>query len=215
MRWAIAVALGLYEAGVQLPEYLDRHDGFRDARAYCRSVGKPLLRIGVHRSPLEPPNGDVTLDLDPSVTDPAKGIVLGDERNMAMFADRQFGVAFNEHTLEHLFTAQDVAMAVGECLRVADYAIFLFPSRNSLVGKVLWSPNALGRYFGGPFGAHNLQLDTAPGGIRVTPLEGPKADQAFTFIPIPNCELRGYGSMVIGSRYTSRPLPSEGAGWPH
>lgn len=203
----VAGLVGLYEAGVQLPEYQDRHEGFAAARAYCRSVGKKLLRIGVHRGLLEPPNGDITLDLDPSVTDPSKGVVLGDERNMVMFADRQFGVAFNEHTLEHLFTAEDVRRAVTECLRVADYAIFLFPSRNSLVGKVLWSPNALGRCFGGPFGAHNLQLDMAPGGIRVTPLEGPEADRAFTFIPIPNCQVRGSGSMVIGSRYTSQPLP--------
>ncbi len=199
--------IGMYEVGVQLPEYMDRHDGFTAARAYCRSVGKPLLRIGVHRSPLEPPNGDVTLDLDPSVTDIARGVILGDERNMAMFTDRQFGVAFNEHTLEHLITAEDVAESVRECLRVADYAIFLFPSRNLLVGKVLWSPSALGRFFGGPFGAHNLQLDMVQGGVRVTPLEGPEADRSFTFIPIPHAQVRGSGSMVIGSRWTSRPLP--------
>ncbi len=198
--WLLPVAIvGLYELAVQAPEYRDRHEAWQAARAYCDSVGKPLLRIGVHRSFLEPPNGDVTLDLDPSVADPSKGVVLGDERNMYMFADGQFGVCFNEHTLEHLATPEDVRRAVAECLRVADYAMFLFPSRLSLVGKVLWSPQSLGCYYGGPYGAHHLQIETAAEGLRVTPLEGPEADRVFTFIPIPNFQARG--SLVIGSAW--------------
>lgn len=200
MNWKIAAAIAAaYEGLVQLPEYGDRHEGFREARAYCRLVGKPLLRIGVNRSPLEPPNGDVTLDLDPAVEDREGGVVLGDERNMAMFVDGQFGVCFNEHTLEHLETANDVALAVKECLRVADYAMFLFPSRWSV-----WSAFSttwirwLG--IGGPYGPHRLQIYVADGGLRVTPLEGPEADRSFTLIPIPNFQTWANRSVVVGRR---------------
>lgn len=97
----------LYEAMVQTPEFAERHMAYREARAYCDAVGKPLLRIGIRRSPLEPPNGDTTLDIDPIVLT-IPGGVQRDERDMRMFSDRQFGVAFNEHTLEHLHTVEDV-----------------------------------------------------------------------------------------------------------
>ncbi len=200
MNWKVPVlAVGLYELAVQSPEYEDRHIGFRLAREYCRSVGKPLLRIGVHRTFLEPPNGDLTIDLDPSVADRQRGVVQGDERNMYMFGDRQMGICFNEHTVEHLPTAQDVAAAVRECLRVADYAMFLFPSRWSLIARYLRSPSLVG-----PYEAHHLQIEIAEGGIRVTPLEGPEADRVFTFVPIPNLQVRR--SLLVGSLYEPKPL---------
>ncbi len=199
MNWKIAGGVAAaYAAVVHLPEYTDRHTAFEEARAYCRLVGKPLLRIGVNRSSLEPPNGDVTLDLDPSVEDPQGEVVLGDERNMRMFVDGQFGVCFNEHTLEHLGTPLDVALAVNECLRVADYAMFLFPSRWSLwtAFSATWI-RWLG--VGGPYGPHRLQIYAVDGGLRVTPLEGPEADREYTFIPIPNCQAWSQ-SLVVGAR---------------
>jgi len=85
----------------------------------------------MQRAPWEPPGGDVTLDLDPDVLKVPGGI-QGDERQMP-FADKQFGVCFNEHTLEHLPDVESIRRAVAECVRVADYAVFLIPSP--------WSPS--------------------------------------------------------------------------
>jgi hypothetical protein len=119
-----------YETAIQVKENVERHDYFRWARNYCDAVGKPLLRIGMRRGFLEPPNGDVTLDIDPEVLN-IPGGVLGDER-LQPFYDKEFGVCFNEHTLEHLLTTEDVELAVNECRRVADVAILLCPSPYSL-----------------------------------------------------------------------------------
>ena len=132
--WLKAIALGLaaYEGTVQLQEIDERYSYWRQARAYCDSVGKPLLRIGIKRGLFEPPNGDVTLDIDPIILS-VPGGVKGDERDMP-FTDRQFGICFNEHTMEHLHYPEDVQAAVNECCRVADYAIFLCPSPYSIIG---------------------------------------------------------------------------------
>lgn len=117
------------ELGVQIAEFTERHTLWSKARQFCESKGKPLLRIGMRRSFLEPPNGDVTLDFDPAVANIPSGVV-GDERDMP-FGDKQFGVCFNEHTLEHLHTPADVQKAINECVRVADMAIIITPSPNS------------------------------------------------------------------------------------
>lgn len=132
--WAILGLAAAYEVGIQVKETRERHSLFRQAREYSDSVGKPLLRIGVRRSPLEPPNGDVTLDLDPVVTR-IPGGVHGDERNMP-FSNRMFGACFNEHTLEHLGRPGDVQAAVEECCRVAEVAMFLCPSPYSLFANL-------------------------------------------------------------------------------
>ena len=122
-----------YEAGIQVREFAERRVYRNRARRYCASVDKPLLRIGVRRSVLEPPNGDVTLDLDPAV-ERIPGGFQGDVRRMP-FADKQFGVCFCEHVLEHLETPEDVALAVDECRRVADVAVLLCPSPYSIWGS--------------------------------------------------------------------------------
>jgi len=124
--WGSLSLLTLYELAVQAGEYQARHRLFAAARAYCRAIGKPLLRIGMRRSPLEPPNGDYTVDIDSTVALVGGG-VWADERCLP-FADRQFGVCFNEHTLEHLPAPADVQLAVAECSRVADVCILLLPS---------------------------------------------------------------------------------------
>lgn len=124
-----------YEGSVAVLETVERHNYYRYAREYCDQVGKPLLRIGLKRSPFEPPNGDVTLDISSEVLS-IPGGVLGDERKMP-FSTGQFGCCFNEHTLEHLHEPSDVALAVSECIRVADMAIFLCPSPYSLYANFL------------------------------------------------------------------------------
>ena len=126
--------LAAYEFEIQSTEFNERHGLWRWSRDYCSRIGKPLLRIGIRRSFLEPPNGDVTLDIDPAVL-AIPGGVLGDERQMP-FADKQFGVCFNEHTLEHLKTVEDVQLAVKECARVADKAVLLAPSPYSIISML-------------------------------------------------------------------------------
>jgi len=132
----IGVAAGalIYEGIVTAGELSERFDNWAWAREYCDRVGKPLLRIGMHRGPFEPPNGYYTLDIDPAIEN-IPGGVLGDERRMP-FHDKQFGVCFNEHTLEHLHDAESVEMAVSECRRVADYAVLLAPSPYSIYASM-------------------------------------------------------------------------------
>jgi hypothetical protein len=151
---ALGVA-AVYEVVCFIAETKEKHDYFNLARDYCRSVNKPLLRIGMQRAPWEPPNGDVTLDIDPIVKY-IPGGVWGDERNMP-FNDKQFGICFNEHTLEHLQSAEDVELAVNECVRVADKAIFLVPSPYR-ISTTLFEPGHLLR----------LWLDPQTNTIKVT-----------------------------------------------
>ena len=134
MGWVKAVLAGvaLYFTVTQLSEASERHMYWKMAREYCDKVDKPLLRIGMRRSFTEPPNGDITLDIDPDVLNISGG-VLGDERDMP-FGDKEFGVCFNEHTLEHLYNSRDVELATNECIRVADYAVLLAPGPNTIMG---------------------------------------------------------------------------------
>jgi len=124
----------IYEGVIQLNEIAERENYWQLARKYCDKIGKPLLRIGIRRSSFEPPNGDVTLDVDLKVLD-IPGGVHGDERAMP-FSDKEFGCCFNEHTLEHLHTCEDVEMAVNECARVADFTVLLCPSPYSIYSNL-------------------------------------------------------------------------------
>ena len=124
----------LYEGLIQLRESIERHNHWNMSREYSDEVGKPLLRIGMRKSFLEPPNGDYTIDIDPLVKE-IEGGIWADERCIP-FGDKQFGVCFNEHTLEHLHNPQDVQDAVNECVRVADKAVFLAPSPYSIIANL-------------------------------------------------------------------------------
>ncbi len=137
--------LAAYEGTVQLIETKERHNLFNQSRKYCDSVGKQLLRVGIRRSFLEPPNGDVTLDIDP-VVENIPGGICADERYMP-FEDKEFGVAFNEHTLEHLRSAEDVELAVNECVRVADRAVLLAPSPYSIYASLFCPSHNLRLWF--------------------------------------------------------------------
>lgn len=177
----LAALAGLYELSRQAPEFAERHQAWAASQAYCRRVGKPLLRIGIRRSPLEPPNGDQTLDIDPIILD-VPGGVLGDER-LQPFGDGQFGVCFNEHTMEHMHDPADVAAAVSECLRVADVAVFLFPSPRSIVARL--------------HPTHHLRLYATDNGIRACDLN--QGDETCQVIPVPNARVGQHRSLVIGS----------------
>lgn len=170
------LSLAMFEAGTQVKEVMERHRLFRQARATCAANQKQLLRIGVRRGPLEPPNGDVTLDIDRAVLG-IPGGVCGDERAMP-FADKEFGVCFNEHTLEHLENPEDVALAVRECVRVADVAMFLCPSPYSV-----WS-NLFNK-------THHLRLWLRDDEIWVT-----RNTMRLPFLPEPPGAIGNDGSLV-------------------
>ncbi|MDD4986056.1 MAG: methyltransferase domain-containing protein [Dehalococcoidales bacterium] len=134
-----------YEGGIQIKENAERHHYWRVARAYSDLAGKPLLVVGMKRHIWQPPDGDVTLDVDPLVTT-VPGGVCADERSMP-FSDKEFGAVYNPHTLEHLATAEDVETAVNECLRVADVAFFLAPSPYSIAANFFCPSHHLRLWF--------------------------------------------------------------------
>jgi hypothetical protein len=140
-------AILAYEASIHISETAERHSTYRMAREYCDSVNKPLLRIGVRRGILEPPMGDVTLDIDP-IIESFPGGVLGDERSMP-FSNKQFGACFNENTLEHLEEPEDVELAVNECVRVADMTVLLAPSPYGIYATLFCPTHNLRLWFEG------------------------------------------------------------------
>lgn len=141
----IAGAAGLYEGGHLIKENSERNYYWSVARAYSNLVEKPLLVVGMRRWSWQPPDGDVTVDIDPQVLQ-VPGGVQSDERIMP-FEDKQFGAVFNPHTLEHLASAEDVELAVNECLRVAEVGMFLCPSPYSIIANLFCPGHNLRLWF--------------------------------------------------------------------
>lgn len=88
--WTLLKLAALWEGTHMALEYHERHHYFNLSKQYCTQVGKPLLRVGMHRGMFEPPNGDYTIDIDPVIKQ-VPGGVWADERDMP-FEDKQFGV---------------------------------------------------------------------------------------------------------------------------
>ena len=160
--WTVVKLLALWEGTHMAIEYHERHHYFNLSRKYCNQVGKPLLRVGMHRGMFEPPNGDYTIDIDPVIKQ-VPGGVWGDERDMP-FEDKQFGVCFNEHTLEHQYNVNDVELAVNECVRVADIAVFLAPSPWRIT-TTLFAPTHFLRLW---FNPHTNTIKVVPNKFRPT-----------------------------------------------
>ena len=127
--------LGLYEVIVQANETEERHTLYKWSRDYCNSVEKQLLQVGMRRHWFNPPEGDVTLDIDPAVLS-VKGGVVGDVRNMSMFGDKEFGTVICSHVLEHLHSVDDIELAISESVRVADRSVFIAPSPYSIMAML-------------------------------------------------------------------------------
>ena len=144
----ILTLLGLwagYEGGIGIRNIIERHTYYKEAREYCDSVGKPMLRIGMRKYFWEPPDADVTVDIDPEVEQTLGGI-CADERKLP-FANKEFGVVLNQHTLEHLSSIEDAEQAINESVRVADIAVLLTPSPYSLFTNVFNPHHNLRLYF--------------------------------------------------------------------
>ena len=153
----IRTILGLwagYEGGIGIRNIIERHTYYNEAKEYCDKIGKPMLRVGMRKWFWEPPDADTTVDINPEVENTPGGI-CADERNLP-FANKEFAVCINQHTLEHLSGIGDVEKAVNECVRVSDITVLLTPSPYSIFTNV-FNPN------------HNLRLyfDQVNNTIRV------------------------------------------------
>jgi hypothetical protein len=124
----------IYQGTITVGENFERHGYYNQARQYCIAVRKPLLVVGMKRFFWQPPNGDVTVDLDPAVEE-LPGGVCADICDLP-FVNKQFGAVFCPHVLEHLQTAEDVKKAVDECTRVAHRSYFLCPSPYSITANL-------------------------------------------------------------------------------
>jgi len=134
-----------YECGIGMRNIIERHTYYREAREYCDKVDKPMLRIGMRKTFFEPPDADVTVDINPEVENIIGG-TCADER-MLPFSDKKFGVCINQHTLEHLSNTEDVEKAINECVRVSDITVLLTPSPYSIFTNVFNPHHSLRLYF--------------------------------------------------------------------
>ena len=179
------IAASVYEGSIQLKENAERHHYWSLARAYSDLARKPLLVVGMKRHWFQPPNGDITVDIDHEVESIAGGI-RADERALP-FRDKEFGAVYNAHTLEHLATPEDVELAVNECLRVGDIALFLAPSPYSIIANFfcpshhlrLWLDNVTNeivckpRNFQTGLGFHSGRVLTGQAMLSYTPIRVP------------------------------------------
>ena len=75
--------------------------------------------------------GDTCLDVDPRACQGCS-YVPGDVRNLP-FENKQFGVAYNSHVLEHMATLEDCTAAWSELHRVAEVVLTCVPSKSSIM----------------------------------------------------------------------------------
>ena len=117
----------LYFLAVRAFQYNEREQSSLKARSLADALGKPLLNAGCggeswhFSAPAISRRSDVNMDIVPRN---APNFVMGDVQDMAMFSDKQFGVAFCSHVLEHVDNPEK---ALRELHRVADYVVFLTP----------------------------------------------------------------------------------------
>jgi len=151
----------LYQIINDTHENIERRTLYQQARAFCDGRQKPLLVVGMKRHWWQPPDGDITIDIDPLV-EQIPGGVLADERNIP-FDDKTFGACYNAHTLEHMATITDMEKAITECLRVADRVYFLVPSWYSITANFLCASHHL-----------RMKFDQSTQSIYVAPNNFPK-----------------------------------------
>ncbi len=173
MLFALLGGAAIYEMGVNIGEHRERHEYYNRARAYCNSVGKPLLTVGMQRTRVNPPDGDYVVDIDPDVQN-IPGGVLASVTDMP-FPNKLFGVAYNSHVLEHLNTVGEIEEAIAECRRVADYTVLLVPSPYSIYANLfcpshkfrLWFDTQKNRIVAKPSGWQTgLGVDYPAGAVK-------------------------------------------------
>jgi len=134
----VLLAIAVYEGLQQAREIAERLEAYREAEAYARSRGKPLLIAGMPRSPWthgagKREYGDVVLDINPLVLNIINGVGVRADVRWIPYSDKHFGAALVSHTLEHLRTKEDALMALRELNRVADRVFVVGPSKTSIL----------------------------------------------------------------------------------
>jgi hypothetical protein len=124
----------LLEGVEQAIELDDRRRIFRQAREYADSVGKSLLVVGTPKLRWTHPCGDVTIDIDPGLTQWCN-TEIADIRAIP-YADQYFGAAFCSHVLEHMTTVADCCKALDELHRVAEKVFVCLPQKNSILAWI-------------------------------------------------------------------------------
>lgn len=120
-------ALIVYFLAVRAAQYMERGLSARNARSLADNLGKPLLNAGCGGEAWHFSADGISLKCDVNMDIVPRNVpnfVLGDVQDMYMFSDKQFGVAFCSHTLEHV---NDPQRAIQELHRVADHVIILTP----------------------------------------------------------------------------------------
>jgi len=103
------------------------------------SNGKGIINIGcgprrTYQAQVIAEQPEVLTNVDITPNGMPHYIQLDVERSLLPFADKQFGVAFASHILEHLANCQ---FALGEMVRVADYVVVVLPDPRYFSGW-LW-----------------------------------------------------------------------------
>jgi len=133
--------LAIYEGFQQLREIGERLEAYREAEAYARSRGKPMLIVGMPRSPWthgkgKKEYGDVVIDIDPLVVNIINGVGVRADVRWIPYPDKFFSAGYCSHTLEHLKTKEDALMALRELNRVAERIWIVGPSKASILAWI-------------------------------------------------------------------------------
>lgn len=120
-------AEAIWIAGSTLHMQWERNSYFTEARSLADSIGKPLINIGCgdynpNLFPRALAESDLNIDVVPQDVPNFK---LIDSIYDMPFRDREFGVAFASHVLEHVGNPRE---AIREIKRIADHYYLLVPA---------------------------------------------------------------------------------------
>lgn len=120
--------------GVTLAEHGERRSKYREAVAYSKMVGKPLLVVGGPYGGVSWMKahgcGDMCMDINPWACRGCQTVVA-DIREIP-FPSGFFGAAYASHVLEHLPTVEDARKAAAELYRVAANVFICGPGKMNL-----------------------------------------------------------------------------------
>lgn len=141
----VILAIGIWQLVVWILEIRDKNLKYRNAVAYAKKTGKPLLVVGgpwgikSFRRMLNKPahgNGDVCLDIDRRAIEGHPCAVVASCTDIP-FDDKTFGAVFSSHVLEHMPTTDAAKHALLEMGRVADASFIAYPSRQSIAAWII------------------------------------------------------------------------------
>ncbi len=137
----LVFALVTHQGYAMVRQYSESHDKYNTAVKLSQKADKPLLVVGGpygsngFRRMFSIANhgyGDTCVDLDPRACTGSKRFVQADIRSLP-FSNKEFGVAYCSHVLEHMPNVPDLQKAYSELKRVADAVFICVPRRDTLL----------------------------------------------------------------------------------